>query len=257
MKSGFVRLTHKPNARISYSFVSGSESYHEKTLIVFVNGLMLPKAGWLPTIEQFLSKQMDKGIPYPAMLLYDRYGQGSTVDTDPMDEGKEPGFGHDTSDVVNDLHQLIIQIALVELGIPEYEAAKDLRLILVSNSIGAAISRLYAQRFPNTVVGLLMLDSIMANTDFVSIIPDPDSPGFSEGDLPEGVTPEACRKARAIIRAIFHPSIRNKEGLNRKTLAELLPRPDGPQLEGSPLVSVVGHDPKVFVESNAEVCDIL
>ncbi|KAE8318555.1 hypothetical protein BDV41DRAFT_572014 [Aspergillus transmontanensis] len=182
------------------------------------------------------------------MLTYDRYGQGQTTDRDPGDiTAEDPMHGHDTLTVVWDLHQLLTQIASEKMGISDLSL---LPLVLVSNSIGGALARLYAQEYPGTVAGLLFLDSVLANSDFVSIYPDPDESGFDPTSLPEGVTVDSIHAARAYMQQVFHPSNGSREGLSRRNLAQLLPDSDGPKLQGpdgrGPWVTVVGHEFEAF-----------
>ncbi|KAH8809438.1 Alpha/Beta hydrolase protein [Xylogone sp. PMI_703] len=245
-----VELAHKPGASLSYTFVPGKNS-SGLPLIVFVNGLMAPAASWIAVISLLTSRDS-----YPAMLAYDRYGQGATTDRDPVDaKAADPKHGHDCLESVKDLHQLITQI----------NHEKDLRLdvsgtgsgpgvFLVCNSIGGALSRLYAQTHPHTVSSILFLDSVVANTDFVSIYPDPDAPDFKERylPLPEGVTEDGLRVARQKMQMIFHPDNPSAEGLSRKNLRDLLPDADKPALVGSggngPWITVVGHGFQAFAE---------
>ena len=167
-----------------------------------------------------------------------------TSDRDPQDEGKEPGRGHDCSSAADDLDVLICQVAqdVLDTGV------QKLHVILVANSIGCAIGRIYAQLRP--VAAFLLLDSIMANSDF-DLWPNPDSPLRPE-DLGD-VTEEVLREQRAKFAAIFHPSVPNKEGLSRRNLAQLLPYSDHHRLgvEGNrPWVTVVGHDFDAFAEES-------
>ena len=188
-----------------------------------------------------------KGTPagFPSMLAYDRYGQGLTSDRDPQDEGREAGHGHDCASAAEDLRYLIQQISKGPLGLkPE-----QLRLILVANSIGCAIGRLYAQSYP--IAGFLLLDSIMANSNF-DLWPNPDSPENQNADFGD-VPIDVLREQRAKFTAIFHPSTPNKEGLSRRNLAALLPHSDRPMLgteSDRPWITVVGHDFSAFAEES-------
>jgi pimeloyl-ACP methyl ester carboxylesterase len=249
-----IRLTTKPTAQICYSFHPAvSASTAKPALIVFLNGLGLPQVSWVRSIAQL--KELRQGADIPAILTYDRFGQGQTTDRDPNDAGAaDPSHGHDGIAVIHDLRQLITQIAAEKLGVSDVDS---LTLILVSNSIGGALARLYAQEYPDTVSGLLFLDSILANSDFVSVFPDPDAEGFDASTLPEGVTPEFLRISRERIMKIFHPDVGNKEGLSRRNLRTLLPASDGPVLQGpggsGPYVTVVGHDFETFAEESLQL----
>lgn len=251
MQHATIFLESKARAHIAYShFIAPDDT--TKTVILFVNGLMLPRSGWEPTIANIIERYRCEDKSCPTLLSYDRYGQGSS-DPDPSDEGKPDGQTHDAADAARDMHDLLNQVSKQHLS-GKMPPQDPIELILVCNSIGVPIARLFAQYYPGTVSGMIFLDSNMTNTDFVSIWPDPDASDFDESSLPEGVTPEELRKVRNIYRQIFHPSVPNKERLNRTTLSELLPRPDEPKLRGfggeAPLITVVGHDWDVFAKEN-------
>ncbi|KAF4971141.1 hypothetical protein FSARC_1974 [Fusarium sarcochroum] len=250
-----IELDTKPGAKIAYRFQSTQGSIKTPMLMVFVNGLGLPQAGWTPAIEKFIALRTAANQPVPAILTYDRYGQGQTIDRDPQDaKAEDPMHGHDCLDVVRDLRQLLTQIAATKLGVAVVE---QVALVMVCNSIGGALVRLYAQEYPATVAAILFLDSVLANTDFVSILPDPDAPEFSAADLPENVTVEVLRQSREGIRRIFHPSVGSREGLSRKNLRSLLPHSDQPKLQApdgkGPWISVLGHEFDTFAAESAKM----
>lgn len=251
ISAGTIKLTTKPSASIHYTFVQGSSNHHPSQLVVFLNGLIADKASWLAVIAGIIrTRKATTG--FPSMLAYDRYGQGLSEDRDPQDRGREKGHGHDVADAVVDLHQLITQIAQERL----HSSLEQLQIGLVANSIGCAIARLYAQRYPDQVAALLLLDSIMANSNF-DFWPDPDAEGFEVSQLPEDVTIEILRKQRARFAAIFGPNVVNQEGLSRRNLAELLPYNDSPKIVGpdgkGPWVIVVGHDFEHFATEGLKV----
>ena len=236
-----VILSHKPNASIHYTFTKGSS---DCIIVVFLNGLMSDKSSWTPIMAGIIRQRKGTPAGFPSMLAYDRYGQGMTSDRDPQDEGKEAGHGHDCASAADDLHYLIQQIAKEQLG----HEVSNIRIILVANSIGCAIARLYAYNHP--VAALLFLDSIMANSHF-DLWPNPDTP-LGHEELGE-VTLDVLREQRAKFAAIFHPSVINREGLSRRDLAELLPYSDHPKIgvEGhQPWLTVVGHDFDAFAEES-------
>ncbi|KAG8672196.1 hypothetical protein FPOAC2_05563 [Fusarium poae] len=244
----FMRLDIKPSAQLSYSFtpstISGDAS---STLIVFVNGMIAPQTSWIKTISK-LKELSPNGLP--AILTFDRFGQGQTTDRDPNDEGADdPSHAHDSMDVVRDIHQLIAQVLKTKLNV---EDPDSVRLFLIGNSIGCAFSRLYAGEYPGTVSAVLLLDSVLTDTDFVSVFPDPDAEDFNPDALPPGVTADNIRVAREETRKRFHPSIGSKEGLTRRNLKQLLPKADSPTLpkvDGTcPYVTVLGHDFDYFAK---------
>ncbi|EEU37002.1 uncharacterized protein NECHADRAFT_52191 [Fusarium vanettenii 77-13-4] len=242
----FIRLETKPTARLCYSFSPATTSTTEQTLVVFVNGLGLPQAGWASTIARLRELSPQK---LPAILTYDRFGQGQSVDRDPADEGAaDPSHAHDCMSVVRDMRQLIAQIAKDKMNAEEPD---NLRIVFVGNSVGCSLIRLYAQEYPNVVAGILFLDSTLTDTDFVSLFPDPDAKSF-DPNLPPGVTAESLRDAREKIRQRFHPDVGSQEGLSRRNLFQLLPRADSPPLykarEAAPYIQVLGHDFEFFAE---------
>lgn len=246
-----ISLATKPTAQIAYSF-QPAVSTTKPALLVFLNGLGLPQVSWLPAITQLKELRREN---IPAILTYDRFGQGQTTDRDPNDEGAaDPMHGHDCLSVVHDLRQFITQIAAEKLGVSETDSVP---LVLVANSIGCALARLYAQEYPGTVAGLLLLDSVLANSDFVSVFPDPDAEDFDPTILPPGLPLQALRATREGTRRVFHPDVGSKEGLSRKNLRTLLPASDGPLLRGpggsGPFVTVVGHDFEAFAEESAKM----
>lgn len=236
-----ISLSHKPSASIHYTFARGS---NDNIIVVFLNGLMSDKTSWIPIMASIIRQRKGTAPGFPSMLAYDRYGQGMTFDRDPQDEGEIVGHGHDCLSAAKDLRVLIQQIAHEQMGLD----VEQLRLILVANSIGCAIGRLYAQMYP--AAGFLILDSIIANSNF-DFWPDPDLP-LREEDIGE-ISVEVLREQRAKFAANFHPSVANKEGLSRSNLAMLLPHSDRPILgmEGDrPCVTVVGHDFDAFAEES-------
>ncbi|KAH6839407.1 Alpha/beta hydrolase fold-1 [Chaetomium sp. MPI-CAGE-AT-0009] len=250
MEDKRITLKTKPGAFLHASIAHHrpqNERQLSDTLVVFLNGLVLPCAGWSETIEHLSKLRSDSNRPTPALLCYDRYGQGKS-DPDPSDIPDSP-YGHDARAAIADLHQLLIQVSQDEL----HRRIEDLRIILVCNSIGCAFARLYAAEHPGHVEAYLFLDSMMANTDFVSVFPDPAEPDFDESRLPEGVTTGGLRHARDKFREFFHPTVPNSEHLDRRNLRELLPHASKPALPDTiggkpPLLTVVGHDWDEFAD---------
>ncbi|KAH8653794.1 Alpha/Beta hydrolase protein [Xylariales sp. PMI_506] len=263
MESSTIQLSYKASATLAYSFIQGRGILSQTHLIVFLNGLMLPKAAWGPSIKHFLQDSTENGLSFPALLSYDRYGQGDS-DRDPTD--KDDGYGHDLTEVVRDLHVLIREVLQSKAAVPTSDQQSDTpkeatypgptglpKLIFVANSIGCAVGRLFAETYPGTVSGLLLLDTNVTNTDFVSVFPDPDAAGFDPTGLPDGVTASVLRETRAKCAAAFHPSVKNREGLDRRNISQLLPNAHKPQLQGAgsnkgPWITVVGHDWDAFAQ---------
>ncbi|KAL4794967.1 alpha/beta-hydrolase [Aspergillus venezuelensis] len=253
----YISLSTKPSARLSYTFhpPTPNTTTNKTTpkLLVFLNGLGLPQTSWFPVIAQLREFH---AYSLPGILTYDRYGQGQS-DRDPDDaNAQDPSHGHDCMAVISDLRQLISQIAAQELDIDETQT-DTVQIVFVANSIGCAIARLYAQTYSGTVAGLLLLDSVLANSDFVSVYPDPDSDDFNPELLPEGISAEDIRSEREGVRRIFHPSVGSKEGLSRFNLSTLLPHSSAPKLTGpngsGTWITVVGHDPETFCEESARM----
>ena len=246
----FLTLSTKPSAQLSYTFSAASDAA-KPVLVVFLNGLGLPQAFWQPVIAGV--KSLREGSAIPAFVTYDRFGQGQTTDRDPQDAGVEdPSHGHDCLASVHDLRQFLSQISDEKVRLP----LDSVSVLLVGNSIGCALARLYAQEYPGTVAGLLLLDSVLANSDFVSVFPDPDAVDFDPASI-HPIPVEAIKAVRAGARRIFHPDVGSKEGLSRRNLRELLPASDGPLLKGpnghGPYVTVVGHDFDAFAEESAKM----
>ena len=238
-----IAFEHKSKALLHYSSARGKNN---DVLIVFLNGLMTDKTSWIPVMANIIRQRKGSANGFPSMLAYDRYGQGMTSDHDPQDEGREQGHGHDCADAAQDLHHLINGY------IPQLDTGLDqIEIILVANSIGCAIARLYAQQYP--VAAILFLDSIMANSDF-DIWPNPDVARIRRPeDLPLDIKDDILREQRAKFLSIFHPSVPNREGLSRRNLAALLPQSDGPMLGDThdrPSITVVGHDFDVFADES-------
>ncbi|KAK3952240.1 hypothetical protein QBC32DRAFT_390601 [Pseudoneurospora amorphoporcata] len=316
LKDISITLPHKPTATLRISALFPGTSSPDfadssspdiaalppsSTLLVFLNGLILPRSSWTECISRFLrirgdshrlgrssstssassssdpgfkaaeptsrfesapvpcgsGSASDNGIhPHltlqprreneyeyeiPNILTYDRYGQGSS-DPDPSDpsdpdndtDNDTTPYGHTPVDVITDLHQLLLLVSRQFL--PLCRDLKDLDVVMVANSIGCPLARLFNDaRFPSSsvrVVGYLFLDSMMANSDFVdSVFPDPDAEGFvRERDLKEGVSEEDLRWTRKMFRQKFHPSVGNAERLDRRGLRALLPWSDRPKL---------------------------
>ncbi|KAI1879879.1 hypothetical protein JX265_001500 [Neoarthrinium moseri] len=248
VERGVVRLPRKPTATLSYGIAQGHGPLSTTHLLVFLNGLIMHQRGWDATIQNLLQIWgAGAGTAnYPSLLTYDRYGQGDS-EPDPADEQSK--YGHDMREVVRDLNDLVFKIWYDK---QQDGAPSRPHLVFVANSIGCVIARLYAETYPSSVAALLLLDSNIANSDLVSIFPDPDLQDFDPTSLPAGVSVADLRDTRAKYKAIFHPSVRNPENLDRRNVADLLPYDHKPVLKGpdsrGAWITVVEHDWDTFAE---------
>ena len=213
-------------------------------LVIFVNGLMLPQAMWNPTLD-FLKSSFSASPPSVPVyaITYDRYGQGESIPKDQPDWKPGP---HDMISAARELSTTISELGCKYFPSPRLWP----KIILVGHSIGVPLVRLHDQHSHPRVYAHLFLDSNIANTDFVSLFPDPDAENFDASKLPGDATVDDLRKMRDKFRNMFHPSIPNSEGLDRRNLQDLLPEADGPGLKAlngkRPFLTVVGHDPVAF-----------
>jgi pimeloyl-ACP methyl ester carboxylesterase len=234
-------LASKPDAPLTYDVVGEGAP-----LVVFINGLGLPAASWEPAISDFQKNSKIR----PQILTFDRYSQGATTTQDPTDNlpGKEPGYGHDFNDAVSDLRELLQAI------VPD--AIKP--LVFVAASIGVHIARLYAAKYSDTVEGLLLLDSNIGNLEYTDFWPNPDAPEFKESEVvSEDCSIEDYRESRAKLGKMFNSDVKNPEGLDRRSVKDLLPDPSTPTLQGAdgkgPWLTVVGHDPEQFATESLRI----
>ena len=255
LESEFVRLAHKPSAQLSFAFAPREgRSSEEESLIVFLSPLDAPIKVWMASFSHLRRIRANKG--WPAMLFYDRFGCGQS-EKDPSDIGKKVEEYHDLPSAVHDLRELINDIASKRLGIQPQDVDK-LRLFLVGNSIGGVIARMYAQTYPRTVFGMVLMDCAPSIRNSQQLIPDPDAADFQSSTLPDGVTVELLRASRAhYAKSIFNPLRHNKECLNWRNLIIQLPVPSGPKLvapdgEG-PFLTIIKHDPVVMAKQYKQV----
>lgn len=238
----FISLPHKSSARLATRWISSPSGGEISVLIVFLNGMMSTVPSWNTAIDQFSA-----ALPANhkiALLCYDRYGQGQS-EKDPNDSSAtDPSHAHNLVSSATDLYHLI----------EKYAPSKETKVVLVGNSIGCALSRVYVEHHPDRApAGLLFLDTILANTNMLHLFPDPDAEGFKADSLAEGVTEPNLRKTRAFMAKVFDPVNGSAEGLTRRDLATLLPKADGPTLPGNPYLTVVGHGAERFVAESAAV----
>ena len=127
-----VTLPSKPGAPVAYELFQGDAA--SSLLVVCLNGLGLAQGVWKPTIELIQQSSLS---PKPYIITYDRYGQGASP-RDPRESwpSKDPGYEHTLDDVTDDLHELIQTLS------PDCCS----RIVFVNNSIGAHVTRRYADR---------------------------------------------------------------------------------------------------------------
>lgn len=258
-----ICLPSKPNAEIAYvlNTTQARSTSQCPRLIVFLNNLMMPAASWAPVISlmqnpsyRVPSSPPEETIP---ILTYDRFGQGATTARDPLDSrpGVEAGYGHDFLDVVHDLHDLIKTLLSTQLY--SSTQTQSPQLLLIGASIGAPLARLYAETYPGTVSGIILLDSNICNQNFSDFWPSPNDADFR----PEEVTAPDCTLEQYIeatqkLASMFDLHVRNPEHLDRRTSAALLPHADAPKLVGpsggAVKLCVVGHDPEVLGQETLE-----
>ncbi|KAK0719086.1 Alpha/Beta hydrolase protein [Apiosordaria backusii] len=258
-----ITLTTKPGASLKASVFSPpsptTDNSLSDVLVVFLNGLVLSRRAWSPAITYLLSRYSNNNNQQPPTILtYDRYGQGDS-DNDPTDDPSALPYGHDAYQVVSDLHQLLTQFIASSSCLSNLNST---RLVFICSSIGCPLARLYANAHAHQIQisAYLFLDSMIANTDFVSIFPDPDDPQFDPDSLPADISLQDLRYTRSQFYKFFHPTVPNAEHLDRRRLAEMLPFSDEPLLplaavpgsgsndKKSPLLTVVGHDWDEFAE---------
>lgn len=200
---------------------------------------MAPQLAWHPVIQLVRDKYADSPITY---FTTDRYGSGLTTGKDPSPA--DPVFGNDLNSVVADLQSLLTQVG-----------SDTTDLVLVGKSIGCAVARQYTATFPGRVAGIVLLDSILANSDFHDdIFPDPSDPTFDADKLPANLSVDDLHKARQLAYKMFSPTLPNPQGFDRRNMKQHLPRADGPTLVGvqgkPPKMVVVGHDPEKFAQDS-------
>jgi pimeloyl-ACP methyl ester carboxylesterase len=268
IQHSFLNLALKSSAQLSFSFVSSDDktAVPPEQLLVFLSGLDNPAYVWQRTLNKLVEFARANSVELPPMLFYDRFGVGKS-DPDPKDEGKKSEEYHDCNDSVSDLRGLIVHI----LG-QQYElnssAKSKVRIVFCAHSFGVCVARLYAQAFPGTVEGLLILDSAIAAIPAEKLIPNPDIPeewssrqtwGGLEFPDESVITAEMCRDAIRKTRAspISGYTMTTRERIRWNNMPQLLPFSDRPKLQGPtarlPLVTVIVADPKVSIRRQALV----
>jgi len=231
------------STQLSCTFIKSGPGAPLRTLIVFLNGIDSPQTAWYPVIR-LIAQQLAAGNS-PPILMYDRVGQGDSICSNVRNR--------DVMAAVMDLRALLERIAETKLRVRKDEV-NTIRTMLVGSSIGCTIARLYAQTFPRTIGGLLLLDPIPTNRAITSLFPDARSPGFFNTPLPSPITPALYEKTRALVK---NNICENAEGIWMDNVCDYLPFSSLPKLQGpkpnTPLVTVVVHDPDVFALQMKEV----
>lgn len=246
MEKFHVKLARQPEVQIGCSYFAASLEAPTNALIVCISGIDNTQKIWFPMIAA-LRQKSSKNMP--PILTYDRVRRGTSIGQNADVPGRPVGYGRDCLDAAHDIREVVVDVAKTRMNVPP-ERIDNLDIIFVASSLGCAIARLYADAYPRTVVGLLMLDSTIANSDTVSLFPNPGAPGFSAEKLPPGITAEMCVLSRKIIGHLYHTESPNKERIWRGNLPDLLPLADSPKLLGprpnTPYVVVVEHDRSLF-----------
>ena len=231
------------STHLSCTFIKAEPGAPLRTLIIFLNGIDSPQTDWYPIIRLIAQQHAFRNSP--PILMYDRVGQGDSICSSKRDR--------DVMSAVMDLRGLIEKIAELKLGVKRDEV-NTLRTMIVGSSVGCSIARLYAQTFPRTIGGLLLLDPIPTNRDIMSLFPNTRSPGFPNTPLPSPITPALIDQAKDIIRKSLCD---NSEHLWTRNVCDYLPFSSLPKLQGpkpnTPLVTVLVHDPEVFALQLKEV----
>jgi pimeloyl-ACP methyl ester carboxylesterase len=198
------------------------------------------------------------------MLFYDRFGCGGS-DADPQDEGKPPEEYHDVVDAAQDLHQLIVQIMELKFSwsrnIDATSPQHLPRIVFCAHSFGVSIARIFANKYPGFVQGVLMIDSAIATNKAEHLIPDPDDPAswsrltdpnsvWGKLNIPgeDVISKDDYRRAvqRTKRSHISGYPTTTKEHMRWDHMPQQLPRADEPKLRGPtehlPLVTVMTSD---------------
>lgn len=247
MQKATLRLPSYPNSPLTYHYLPPSSSSSSSPLCIFINGLGLPQAGWLPAIHSLLSQPAFAGPDSrPGVLTFDRFGQGQSPSLSPEDVKDPSKPAHVPLQIVYYMNELFRHFISLD-------GNHSRRVIIIANSIGCPLTRLYLKHLGLgiDIAGIIFLDSMIANSDFLNDIwPDPDSSCFDAAQmLPEGVTVDQLRETRMKVHRVFSPNMPNREGLDRSRMREILPHANEPKLPGDPVLYVVGHDPEVFAQS--------
>ena len=102
-----------------------------------------------------------------------------------------------------------------------------------------------------------MLDTNPVHCQFQNdVFPDSTSADVDPKSVPTDLTADELIASREIMYKMFSPENPNKEGLDRRNLAQLLPSASGPKLVGpggkAPYITVVGHDAETFAQEGLD-----
>jgi pimeloyl-ACP methyl ester carboxylesterase len=214
-QSAIIEPTH-PEATLSY-YLRDENPTPDTPLVVLVCGLALPMQSWATTVSNLCER-----LPDVSILAYDRW-----------DRGKSRGLPVSRKGV-NDISTAGMDLGLLlnNLGLSKRP------LIMVGQSMGCPIIRMYAIQTPTANIrGVVFIDSMMANSDFISVFPaenDDEDPDLTS--------------TRQLIIERFHPSVQNTEGISRMNAAQLLPFASTPRFPTNPHLIVLGHDPEYFAQ---------
>ncbi|KAH8585744.1 hypothetical protein B0O99DRAFT_603047 [Bisporella sp. PMI_857] len=244
-----IDLNRDPAVQLSCTFIKAAPGAPLRTLIIFLNGVDCPQSSWYPLMS--LISQQSASRNSPPILMYDRVGQGKSSSGN---SGKR-----DVLDAVYDLRGLIEKIGEMRLGVSR-EEVNALRLCIVASSVGCHIARLYAQTFPKTVGGLLLLDPIIADKDILSLFPNPIAPGYNKSTLPGGISCGILEQTRRKLESAYHPMGLNREGLWLGNIQKYFPLSHLPKLVGpkpnTPCITVILHNPEIFARQMKEATSV-
>jgi pimeloyl-ACP methyl ester carboxylesterase len=149
---------------------------------------------------------------FTRVCSYDRAGRGQS------DPGPLP---RTSQTVVNELHTLLTRVSLPG------------PYVLVGHSFGGFNARLYANQYPDDVVGIVLVDSTHPDLDLVALLP-PEAPDENKG----------VREVRAVLRQETRET-GNPEGIDPAASATQVR--SIPSLGALPLV-VLTHTSEIWIE---------
>lgn len=150
------------DSRMEYMLrpASPNPTTSDTKLVVFVNGLRTSMEDW-----KGLTAELVYRCPNINTLTFDRWGVGESDPIPPSRCGR-----NDLATAAEDLG-LVIKAVLKKHLI----SAEKTRLVLIGSSIGCSIIRYLLDKYSDgipKVDAVLMLDSYLANSDFLSLFPE-------------------------------------------------------------------------------------